>query len=114
MTALPTSNQAQRRQVRHNIEKRKKLDELTALMDASGITVQDIQNHLEAVKQETTTHQKVLSNRQKRRANEQRRKALRLAQEGKERAKKERQANANKKKAAGKSGSTTQTGKNSK
>lgn len=78
---MTESNLQRRRELRQHMAKRGKLDEITNIMDAHNITVQDIQNYLEAIKQETSTFDEIYSRRQQRRADEKRRKALRLANE---------------------------------
>ena len=79
MTTEYSSQVLQRRKVRDSLQTRAKLDEIVELMDRSGVTVQDIQQHLERVQDENSTFDRVLSKRQWRRSQERKRKALRLA-----------------------------------
>jgi hypothetical protein len=61
--------------------KKQKLEEIVSIMDARGISVSDIQQYLEQKKVASTVYDAVLSKRKKRRANQERRKALRLARQ---------------------------------
>lgn len=81
MTTENSSNLASRRKLRSEKMKAQKLEEIVSIMDARGISVSDIQQYLEQKKNATTTYDAVLSKRKKRRANQARRKALRLAQQ---------------------------------